>query len=62
MRKHNFDEVTKEELLDSIRELSNALEYALNEAHCDVLCYRTCDRALIEHSYGAYRATYDLPE
>ena len=68
MCKPSFDEVTKEELLDSIRELSEALEAAMNyipyTIHCNgTTAYRYCKNTLLEHSFDAYSETYeDLPE
>lgn len=67
MSKCNFDEVTKEELLDSIRKLTEALENHLSSLPC-YECYggvsgcRAIERALYDHGYGVYSETYELPE
>lgn len=64
MCKPSFDEVTKEELLDSIRVLSEALEHSLNYMHYESTTeYRYCKRTLLECGIIAYSETYkDLPE
>lgn len=64
MCKPSFDEVTKEELLDSIRELSEALEDAMNYMHYrSNPDYRYYKKTLLEHGSAAYSETYeDLPE
>lgn len=67
MSKYSFDEVTKEELLDSILELTEALEHAINYLPWDayymgISSYTACKRVLHEHGYEVYSETYYLPE
>lgn len=68
MCKPIFDEVTKEELLDSIKALSEALEDAMNSVPYTMFCngttiYRHCKNTLLEHGSAAYSETYkDCPK
>ena len=68
MCKPSFDEVTKEELLDSIKALSEALEVAMDSVPYTMFCkgttiYRHCKNTLLEHGSAAYSETYkDCPE
>lgn len=68
MCKPSFDEVTKEELLDSIKALPEALADAMNSVPYTMYCngttiYRYYKNTLLEHGYAAYSETYkDCPK
>lgn len=68
MCKPSFDEVTKEELLDSIKALSEALEDAVNYVpyiihYKGTTIYSYCKNTLLEHGSAAYSETYkDCPK
>jgi len=68
MRKPSFDEVTKEELLDSIKALSEALEDSMDQVPYTMYCngaawHRHCKKTLLEHGSAAYSETYkDCPK
>lgn len=68
MCKPSFDEVTKEELLDSIKALSEALEDAMDYIpyiiwRGNVTTYSYCKNTLLEHGSAAYSETYkDCPK